>query len=288
VVGNKPTTVAPSKPVALNAYNSYESSVDRKALMKAVIQKSDKANVPVAVTQAPITIVETPKVPGRKLELEELDTAARALQLLVRHRGGGENTVDDDNVSASINLFNTWAGPFGVGRLQGAEAAELAQALREVQAMLRRDSLELSVNAEPFVSASSSAPEALVVPKQAVAVAPKVDVVKVDAPRPAPAPPAPVQAPAIVLPSVASSSEQPKVVTIAQGLDEFLFDAKQISTQDLEGLRDGIIHCLGLIQGEILSRPTAASAPRQEAVRSSLPALSQGRHLSIEQSAANC
>ena len=58
----------------------------------------------------------------RKLDSEELTVVGKALQMTVKHRGGG---------------------PFGKGRLEGVEANELAGALREVVALLAEDSAKV-------------------------------------------------------------------------------------------------------------------------------------------------
>lgn len=232
------------------------------------------------------TVEVQPAAPsGKKLSLEELDTAAKALQLLVRHRGGG---------------------PFGAGRLRGDEAAELVEALAKAQDMLVADSRSGAGAAQESKVAAAPVKAAIVpVPKKAAAPVPPAApaVVKAVAPAPAPAKsaspaptkPAPV-APAAVAPAQQSGSQpapEVVVVTIAQGLDSFLLEPKKIATADLLGLRDGIIQCLGLIQTEIMSRPAsgpangpaaapAARAPEEQSAmpRNKLaPPLSQGtRH----------
>ena len=54
----------------------------------------------------------------RKLSSDELETMAKTLQLLVKHRGGG---------------------PFGAGRLQGAEADDLVRSLTDTLNIMKRD-----------------------------------------------------------------------------------------------------------------------------------------------------
>ena len=196
---------------------------------------------------------------GRKLKVEELEVAAKALQLLVKHRGGG---------------------PFGIGRLAGNEVNSLENNLRNVYAMLVNDmaitkeegkiigkeSKTRAEDDEPLPDLKKaaapqppSAPVAKVEPKTApVAKAtpqPPVAVQQKPVPAPAPAKTAPV--PAQSLAPVQSNSELTQV-PISAGLESFLQSPQYLSIQELNGLRDGLIQCLSMIQMEILKRPLDA------------------------------
>jgi hypothetical protein len=72
---------------------------------------------------------------------------------------------------------------------------------------------------------------------------------------PAPVPaPVPVPVPVAVAVAAPATAEQSAPVSIAQGLDQFLQRGNTMSVGELDGLRDGLIQCLGLLQSEIMSR----------------------------------
>ena len=198
---------------------------------------------------------------GRKLKVEELEVAAKALQLLVKHRGGG---------------------PFGVGRLAGGEVNSLEKNLRNVYAMLENDmaitkkegkiigneSKTRVEDDEPLpdlkkAAAPPSAPVAKVEPKAApvakatpqppVAVQQKPASIPVPAPASAKTAPVPAQS----LAPVQSNSELTQV-PISAGLESFLQSPQYLSIQELNGLRDGLIQCLSMVQMEITKRPLDA------------------------------
>jgi hypothetical protein len=200
----------------------------------------ERAKVNSAMQVAAAEVAKQPTGPVKKLGIEDLDKAARVLQLLVRHRGGG---------------------PFGAGRLQGEEAKDLADALRDAEAMLKKD----------FDDFAALKPAA-----KPVAVTPPPVAKDVGAKQPAPPAPAtlkpepkvavkvptmPATVPQASKPAPAPAAVGPVVKTIAQGLDAFLLDPSKIGTQDLEGLRDGIIQCLGLIQNEVVARQRGSISP---------------------------
>ena len=91
----------------------------------------------------------------RKLSSDELETLAKTLKLVVKHRGGG---------------------PFGAGRLEGLEADEMIKALRDTLGILKQDA---SVTPTTVAAAPMPAPAPAPAP---TARAP------VPAPVPAPAP----------------------------------------------------------------------------------------------------
>jgi len=193
---------------------------------------------------------------GRKLKVEELEVAAKALQLLVKHRGGG---------------------PFGVGRLAGGEVNSLEKNLRNVYAMLEND-MAITKKEGKIIGQESKtrAEEDEPLPdlkKAAAPQAPSAPVAKVE-PKTAPVakitpqPPAavqqkqaavPVQAPTPVqlLAPVQTNSEVSEV-PISAGLENFLQSPQYLSIQELNGLRDGLIQCLSMIQMEITKRPLDA------------------------------
>jgi hypothetical protein len=171
-------------------------------------------------------------------------------------------------------------GPFGAGRLAGSDADELVAALRRASGMLRDDMEEAKEGSAVEKSSSvAAAPTAPVVPVTPVAPARAAAAVKVAPVAVAVAPIVPVAvapvtvkvSPPIVAPAVTaavsapSRAEEPRVLTIAEGLDAFLLDPKSIPSVDLGGLRDGIIACLGMIQTEIMSRPAATTTVAQAA-----------------------
>ena len=201
---------------------------------------------------------------GRKLKVEELEVAAKALQLLVKHRGGG---------------------PFGIGRLAGGEVNSLEKNLRNVYAMLENDMAitkkegkiigedrsktraeddealpdlkKAAAAPQPPVVVQKTAPVAKATPLPPVAVQQKPASVPVPAPAPAPAPAKTAPAPAQLLAPVQSNSEVTQV-PISAGLESFLQSPQYLSIQELSGLRDGLIQCLSMIQMEISKRPLDA------------------------------
>lgn len=281
VAATKPEpAAAPEPPAKQSAGAPQVSSSFREVVENA---KKNLASVSAKSSQQPA------KAEGRKLDLAELDVAATALQLLVRHRGGG---------------------PFGSGRLEGKEAEELGTSLKAALAMLQKDASSSESTTAPAPSKSSvemasspattsrsiaPSPVAAGNTKPTPSTTPQVPPLKaaVAAPTPMPAPVAekPKAAKSMVSASegAAAAPGGMKVVTIAEGLDSFLLAPKEVSTEDLKGLRDGIIHCLGLIQAEILSRPleqpvqpssaTAASVGSSPTASKTAPLLSEGESL---------
>jgi len=206
---------------------------------------------------------KTPIEYGRKLSVEELEVSAKALQLLVKHRGGG---------------------PFGIGRLVGSEVNALENNLRAAYSMLENDMKKMKTEGKPIVkevkasakddseplpdlkkvvssvSQSRQEPETAA-PKQ-IQQASTIASIKAP-PAPIKAPPAPVKVP---VQSQAVSKPPPTPVQsipteslvevpISQGLQDFLTSPQSLSVIELNGLRDGLIQCLSMIQMEIMKRP---------------------------------
>eukprot|EP01036_Dinobryon_divergens_P029337 gene29337-38416_t len=181
----------------------------------------------------------------RKLESHEVEDVGKALEWLVKHRGGGR---------------------FGMGRLEGAEREELAAALRAAARTLEKDSsLAEPVKVQPKKQIRE---EQKSLPKIPV---PSAVLPSPPAARAAPVPAAPAPAAAAVAPAAANPASAPPAtslsfpppaanepIPIAFGLDKFLQDPKKFDLEELSALRDGIIQCLGLIQSELTA---AASRP---------------------------
>lgn len=236
---------------------------------------------------APPAAVQAPVSSGRKLEINEMEVAAKALQGLVKHRGGG---------------------PFGAGRLEGAEAADLANNLRAAAEMLRNDAgVPAAPPAPPAPPAAPPAPvaeadlagEMPIDPEQIQSREDALAALKAAKPRPSsmveeikkmnsderrlpripgkgtpralapeptvvapapPAPPAPVAAapqPATipVPPSANAAGGGRQEVPIGAGLNQYLADKNSVGKAELIGLRDGLIQVLALISGDISTRP---------------------------------
>ena len=179
----------------------------------------------------------------RKLTGEELEAAGEAVKFLVRHRGGG---------------------PFGMGRVPEEEMGPMEAALRAASAMLEKDTLAAygpEGSAVPPVKAAAVAPPPRAAPAPAPAPAP-VRAALSAPPAPAPAS-APAPAPALrKIPQETSSASSAPAATgenvpIAVGLDQFLSEPKKMDVEELSALRDGLIQVLGMLAGEIASRPPA-------------------------------
>jgi hypothetical protein len=112
--------------------------------------------------------------------------------------------------------------------------------------------------------------EAQAVAKPATTPAPKPQVQKaIAAPAATIKAAAPAQAPAQALATAPSSPASPTEVPISAGLEQFLQSPQYLSVQELNGLRDGLIQCLSMIQMEIIKRP--ADAPTNIPAVPSIP-----------------
>lgn len=271
-LGGAPASEARAGPAALKSArqtSESETASDRKAAYKAAFEKPEPprpaaedspeqkspGDFSTAVERARRNLERKSAEPpvaeadsaGKRLSMEDLESAAKALQLLVRHRGGG---------------------PFGAGRLRGAEAGELASALREAADMLQRDFDDYgesagatSTIAAAAIEASAPSPKVPSPSSPTVPKAPAPEKVSAAQPLSQTRSAGEIAVPKVVEQSLPEEVSEPVVMTIAQGLDAFLLDKERISTQDLLGLRDGVIQCLGLIQSEIMSRSQLPAAP---------------------------
>ena len=120
VTGTTAAAAAPPKPLAQPPSAAKEIKVqgDNNKVKSQAPPSSSPASPSSSQSSASASSKEK-VVLKRKLEKDELEVVGKALQLSVKHRGGG---------------------PFGSGRLQGREMAELAQALEEAFALLSEDS----------------------------------------------------------------------------------------------------------------------------------------------------
>ena len=182
----------------------------------------------------PPSTVEAGK--GKKMSSEDLEIAAEALKLLVKHRGGG---------------------PFGVGRLRtGAEVSSLEGSLRETVSVLRSlDSSNAAVavaKPTPVVSQAQAPSAPAPVPKVQTTTPPPVAVQQQQQQR--------TQMPAAPLATVADASAP---VPIALGLDQFLQAPVAKSDEELGALRDGLIQVLAMIQSELAGRSLPSGSSSQ-------------------------
>lgn len=193
--------------------------------------------IPVPITASMAAPVEQSTQLERKLSINEMESAANALKMLVKHRGGG---------------------PFGSGRVPEEEVDALENALLGAVAMLEKDT-RTAYGAKGATQANTAQQSVMPVPIEPMRASkpvsrPAVPAQSVEArqssPPPAAAPLAPTRA--------ASSNEN---VPIAVGLDQFLSKPKEMSTVELSALRDGLIQVLGMLTVEIAGRPAAAAAP---------------------------
>jgi hypothetical protein len=162
-----------------------------------------------------------------QLTTAQMEQIGRAVQGLVKHRGGG---------------------PFGKGRLVGREASELVGDLEAALSIVKATNGAVPTSSAP---ASSAAP---VVP--AVHTTPVAPATPVPAPAPAPAP---VQSASQLATTESLSSREiamERPPTIAQGLDHFLTAPQDLGPEQLGDLRDGLIQVLGMVAAEAAQRMT--------------------------------
>ena len=257
-----------------NNYNNGGSGVNGKIrgrdAIKRAMKEAIKAKTP-EVEEEQVKVVEEKKVEKMELSEGDMEIAAKGLHSLVQHRGGG---------------------PFGKGRLSDPEQVkELEENLLNVLSMINKvdgSGIISTPTATPAAPASTQAvPKASLMttpdpaaalfddtppPKQQQQQSVPEDIVTDVTPRP-PAPvPVSVQTPVTQTPPAPpANSQQPK--TIAGGLDDFLRAPQELSPEQLEGLRDGLIQCLGMIQQQIASNPKQFS-PSPIQTRSVPPPLS--------------
>ena len=194
----------------------------------------------------PSSAVEAAK--GKKMSPEDLEVAAEALKLLVKHRGGG---------------------PFGVGRLRtGAEVSSLESSLRETVSVLRSLDSNNAAAAAAAVPVRSPVPVAKPVPVISQIQAPPAPTPSLPpVPKVQATPQLPVavqqqraQMPAAPLATVADASAP---VPIALGLDQFLQAPVAKTDEELGALRDGLIQVLAMIQSELAGRSLPSGSSSQ-------------------------
>ena len=202
---------------------------------RAVPPPPTPVSVSVATTSVPLRPVSPAPAPaaesrGKKMSTTELEVAAEALKLLVKHRGGG---------------------PFGAGRLNSeAELISLEESLRKTVSVLH--------NMDSNVAVAAPAPVPAPVARTALPPLPQIPQKPAPAPAPVAAPlPAPVQQQQQMPPAPPADADAP--VPIAMGLDQFLQAPRERSNEELNALRDGLIQVLSMIQSELSSRPAAGA-----------------------------
>jgi hypothetical protein len=258
LVKPKSAKSAPSPPATAPAQPRYQAarSDASAAQVAAPVPPAPVAAAPVApkpVAPKPVAPKPVPAPPRpaaaavsastadkRKLTGDELETAGEAVKFLVRHRGGG---------------------PFGTGRVPEEEIGAMEAALTAARAMLEKDTLaaygpagSAAPVAPPPRAAPVPVPVAAPAPVKAAFIAPPV---QAPAPAPAPAPRKIPQAASGLAAAAASPAAAAENVPIAVGLDQFLSEPKKMDVEELSALRDGLIQVLGMLAGEIASRPPA-------------------------------
>jgi hypothetical protein len=257
---NLPLQSAPTPPRAVTpppppVQTNPAPAVASQTAAKSWSPKSASASPsnPVSPAKAPTIVASTPSTPAvlkRKLTADELATVGKALEMTVKHRGGG---------------------PFGAGRLDGADLELLMSSLRSAVEVLREDSRQ----AQPVVEVAApktvardplpaiKPPTAAATPAQiqkSVPVAPKAEVPPlVGAMKQQTIVPPPRQAAMPPPPSMEVDEDAP--MPIAMGIDRFLQNPKGSNYEDLCGLRDAVIQVLAMIQGEIANSTPSPSAP---------------------------
>jgi hypothetical protein len=181
---------------------------------------------------------------------------------LIKHRGGG---------------------PFGAGRLQTPEEIlELERTMLEMVEVIRYDT-EINSNAVASTTATTTtapAPQKQIVqpvaepmkplpplsqsmvspPPVATTTRPPVSAVAPPTPLTPLAPPAnkqQIQQQPAAAPATPVTESSQEVIPIAVGLDRFLAAPEKASLMEMQGLRDGLIECLSLLQKNIQSRIAA-------------------------------
>eukprot|EP00607_Mallomonas_marina_P000038 CAMPEP_0182439842 /NCGR_PEP_ID=MMETSP1167-20130531/86687_1 /TAXON_ID=2988 /ORGANISM="Mallomonas Sp, Strain CCMP3275" /LENGTH=541 /DNA_ID=CAMNT_0024633637 /DNA_START=381 /DNA_END=2006 /DNA_ORIENTATION=+ len=198
---------------------------------------------------------------ARKLTNEEMETLAEALQLLVKHRGGG---------------------PFGLGRVQGEEAQRLAEALLDSTDVFRRDTNEALAlqevrrgrEQEKEKSVKPLKPQASGSGSGSSGETPASPVT------PPPPPPLPTQplppSPSLSAPSPSLSAPSPSLspvtISVSAELNDLIIKAN--TAQDLETLRNDLARALAIVQMKLDSIPPSSpslslsSSPPQTALPS--------------------
>lgn len=239
-----PVVAAPSQP----ATKSWSPSAKTVSVPASIPAAPIKASTP--VTTPAVSKSSSPTVLKRKLTADELATVGKALEMTVKHRGGG---------------------PFGAGRLQGADLELLESSLRSAVQVLRED----AQLAEPVVEVATTKTvardplPAIKLPTATQSQAPPLQKSVPVAPKAVVPPPVAVAQPQQVAPPRQAVAPPPQTMLvdedapmpIAMGIDRFLQNPKGSSYEELCGLRDAVIQVLAMIQGEIANSTPSPSAP---------------------------
>eukprot|EP01038_Epipyxis_sp_PR26KG_P007791 gene7791-10585_t len=261
--------VSPSEPTTQQVYATSPTEVTRVTSAKSQPQAQAQPAETITSTKAKPPTQPT-EVLKRKLDSDEIEIVGKALQLAVRHRGGG---------------------PFGSGRLEGGEVEDLEQSLRSAYDLLKKDSSESTVvkvttSSKPITEEKTKLPpiksvEVDVTPpplqKQPVSTPAKpirIDTVLLtDEVKPTPSKPTISDKPTPIPVTVDTKNEvaAPKV-PLAVGLDKFLASPSSTDLSELRALQSALIRCLSFIQdqiddkessssGQLSSQPTTSSVP---------------------------
>lgn len=255
-----------SAEVDINPIQGSTSAVSVAQVKSGKLTSSEKFRVlqPKSQPESDDVNIPKPQPPVKnavKLSIEDLELSAQTLQLLVKHRGGG---------------------PFGIGRLQGEEIKDLHKKMGQIIVTLENDSIRNSAkqsqvnNPRGNVVAAPQVPD-LITPTESVAVAetvsrstnfasplPKAEVKSTN--YASPLPKVVAQAQVSVSPDsevdsdLAFSNQFPSKtanVPISLGLDKFLRTPRALDIDELSALRDGLIQCLAIVQGEVSARAAA-------------------------------
>lgn len=235
-VKSSPTPVAATSQPATKSWSPSAKTVAAPAPASAISAKAPAVGAHAASKSS------SPAVLKRKLTAEELATVGKALEMTVKHRGGG---------------------PFGVGRLQGADLELLESSLRSAVQVLRED----SQRAQPVVEVTTAKtvardPLPPIKPPVAAAVT-QVQKSAPVAPKEVVPPPPPPTRVAVQQQQVAQSmqADEDTTMPIALGINRFLQNPKGSNYEELCGLRDAVIQVLAMIQGEIANSAPIPSAP---------------------------
>lgn len=242
--------------------------------IKRAMKQAIKAKKPELEQEEEVKVVEEKKI--EKVELNEvnMEIAAKALHTLVQHRGGG---------------------PFGKGRLSNIEQVqELEENLLNVLSMIKKVDGSGITSGTPITAPKASLmeaspPEAALFDDTSTHKQQLLSQKLVTNITPRPSVPAPVpvgaQTPHPIAQAPPGNSHQPK--NIAGGLDDFLRSPQELSPQQLENLRDGLIQCLGMVQQQIASNlmpmsPSQTQTTQPVSVLSPSASSGNTKHLSQE------
>eukprot|EP01041_Mallomonas_annulata_P005899 gene5899-11909_t len=225
-VASPPVIVSPATP-----------KPDPRAAVVSAVKPAKSVPSPAVSASLTVPVVAA----ERKLPAEDMDSLAEALQLLVKHRGGG---------------------PFGMGRLAGDESERLALALMATVGILREDTLSAPVEQTPAPVEAKPAP----VQKPALASASASTSADKTPRKPVPAlqaqaqtPPPRTPAAPVVAPKptpLSSSVRSEEVSTTTMSIQQIELSLQKYITNgadvmDLERLRTSLVRSLGAVQARL-------------------------------------